>query len=68
MSVNGLICRREPAEVHLHDPQTLYRHWEDQQWSPFTDALGASSDEIRDFAISGLSRRLKVIGVPLESL
>ncbi len=22
-------------EVHLHDPQTLYRHWEDAQWSPF---------------------------------
>lgn len=26
----------EPArEVHLHDPQTLYRHWEDSQWSPW---------------------------------
>ena len=23
------------SEVHLHDPQTLYRHWEEQQWSPF---------------------------------
>ena len=22
-------------EIHLHDPQTLYRHWEEQQWSPF---------------------------------
>jgi ribonucleoside-diphosphate reductase beta chain len=32
------------------------------------DALGASSEEIRDFAISGLSRRLKIVGVPLESL
>jgi ribonucleoside-diphosphate reductase beta chain len=32
------------------------------------DALGASSDDIRDFAVSGLSRRLKLIGVPLESL
>ena len=32
------------------------------------DALGASSEEIREFAISGLSRRLKIIGVPLESL
>jgi ribonucleoside-diphosphate reductase beta chain len=21
--------------VHLHDPQTLYRHWEEQQWSPW---------------------------------
>jgi ribonucleoside-diphosphate reductase beta chain len=32
------------------------------------DALGASSDEIRDFALNGLTRRLKVVGVPLESL
>jgi ribonucleoside-diphosphate reductase beta chain len=32
------------------------------------EALGASSDEIREFAVSGLSRRLKIVGVPLESL
>jgi ribonucleoside-diphosphate reductase beta chain len=29
------------AEVHLHDPQTLYRHWEEQQWSPFDVELAA---------------------------
>jgi ribonucleoside-diphosphate reductase beta chain len=23
------------AEIQLNDPQTLYRHWEDSQWSPF---------------------------------
>ena len=23
------------AEIQLNDPQTLYRRWEDQQWSPF---------------------------------
>ena len=22
-------------EVRLHDPQTLYRHWEGSQWSPW---------------------------------
>ena len=148
-------------EIQLNDPQTLYRRWEDQQWSPFavdlssdkeqwqaldpevceiiyfagerllpgfvegyskihhdeqrhigygvwflreavgddpalagnvrntlrsllpavaesltppdregTDwaALGASAEEIRDFAITGLSRRLKIVGVPLDSL
>jgi len=22
-------------EVHLYDPQTLYRHWEETQWSPW---------------------------------
>jgi ribonucleoside-diphosphate reductase beta chain len=32
------------------------------------EALGATSDEIRRFALSGLSRRLSVIGVPLDSL
>jgi ribonucleoside-diphosphate reductase beta chain len=33
-----------------------------------TDALGAGADEIRDFAIGGLERRLAIIGVPLASL
>jgi ribonucleoside-diphosphate reductase beta chain len=32
------------------------------------EALGASGDEIRDFALSGLTRRLNVVGVPLSSL
>jgi len=29
------------SEVHLHDPQTLYRHWEDSQWSPWEIDLSA---------------------------
>jgi ribonucleoside-diphosphate reductase beta chain len=32
------------------------------------DALGASAEEIRDFALGGLTRRLNVVGVPLSSL
>jgi ribonucleoside-diphosphate reductase beta chain len=32
------------------------------------DALGASSQEIREFALSGLTRRLNIVGVPLDSL
>ena len=32
------------------------------------DALGASAEEIRDFALGGLTRRLNLIGVPLSSL
>ncbi|HWM64096.1 MAG TPA: ribonucleotide-diphosphate reductase subunit beta [Solirubrobacterales bacterium] len=32
------------------------------------DALGANSDEIREFAIGGLTRRLQIIGVPLSTL
>jgi len=23
------------AEIQLNDPQTLYRRWEDSQWSPW---------------------------------
>jgi ribonucleoside-diphosphate reductase beta chain len=32
------------------------------------EALGASSEEIRDFALGGLKRRLNIVGVPLETL
>lgn len=28
-------------ELHLHDPQTLYRHWEASQWSPWDIDLSA---------------------------
>jgi hypothetical protein len=32
------------------------------------NALGASAQEIRDFAIGGLTRRLNIVGVPLSTL
>jgi ribonucleoside-diphosphate reductase beta chain len=35
------------AEIHLFDPQTLYRHWEDSQWSPFAIDL---SEDVRQWA------------------
>src|SRR3954451_13056025 len=38
------------AEVHLHDPQTLYRHWEEQQWSPFEIELDTDAAQWRDMA------------------
>ena len=25
------------SDVQLNDPQTLYRRWEDSQWSPFAE-------------------------------
>src|SRR4029077_20306147 len=31
-------------------------------------AIGASSEDIRAFALGGLTRRLQIIGVPLDSL
>ncbi len=33
------------SEIHLFDPQTLYRHWEDQQWSPFAIDLEADREQ-----------------------
>jgi len=33
------------AEVHLHDPQTLYRHWEAEQWSPWDIDLATDRDQ-----------------------
>jgi ribonucleoside-diphosphate reductase beta chain len=35
------------ADVHLFGPQELYRHWEDEQWSPFEIDLGADADQWR---------------------
>jgi ribonucleoside-diphosphate reductase beta chain len=35
------------AEIQLNDPQTLYRRWEDSQWSPFAIDL---SEDIRQWA------------------
>jgi ribonucleoside-diphosphate reductase beta chain len=32
-------------EVHLHDPQTLYRHWEDSQWSPWDVDLSRDREQ-----------------------
>ncbi len=32
-------------EVHLHDPQTLYRHWEEGQWSPWEIDLSADREQ-----------------------
>jgi len=35
---------------------------------PDIERLGVSTDEVREFAIAGLTRRLDIIGVPLASL
>jgi ribonucleoside-diphosphate reductase beta chain len=34
-----------PRQVHLHDPQTLYRHWEESQWSPWDIDLTADREQ-----------------------
>jgi ribonucleoside-diphosphate reductase beta chain len=35
---------------------------------PDIERLGVNTDDVRDFALSGLTRRLDIIGVPLSSL
>jgi len=33
------------ADIQLNDPQTLYRRWEEQQWSPFEIDLGRDHEQ-----------------------
>ena len=33
------------AAAYLHDPQTLYRHWEDEQWNPWSIDLASDRDQ-----------------------
>jgi ribonucleoside-diphosphate reductase beta chain len=33
------------TEIQLNDPQTLYRRWEDSQWSPFEIDLGSDREQ-----------------------
>jgi len=33
------------SDIHLHDPQTLYRHWEDSQWSPWDVDLSVDREQ-----------------------
>ena len=49
------------TEVHLHDPQTLYRHWEDAQWSPF--AIDLTRDREQWPALPEADRALVLFGL-----
>src|SRR5205085_8625994 len=44
------------AEIQLNDPQTLYRRWEDSQWSPF--AVDLSKDVRQWPQMTGADREL----------
>ncbi len=35
------------TDIRLNDPQTLYRHWEDSQWSPFAIDLAPDREQWR---------------------
>jgi ribonucleoside-diphosphate reductase beta chain len=43
-------------EIQLNDPQTLYRRWENSQWSPF--AIDLSSDKANWAAMAGADQDL----------
>jgi ribonucleoside-diphosphate reductase beta chain len=44
------------TDIHLHHPQTLYRHWEEQQWNPF--AIPLERDREQWQAMTGEDRGL----------
>ena len=44
------------AEIQLNDPQTLYRRWEDSQWSPFAIDLASDKGQWRE--MTGEEREL----------
>ena len=46
----------DAEEIQLNDPQTLYRRWEDSQWSPFTIDLTIDTGQWQ--AMSGADREL----------
>ncbi len=33
------------STTHLHDPQTLYQHWENEQWNPWTIDLDSDKEQ-----------------------
>jgi ribonucleoside-diphosphate reductase beta chain len=39
------VLRRVSDEIQLNDPPTLYRRWEDSQWSPFAVDLSADTEQ-----------------------
>jgi ribonucleoside-diphosphate reductase beta chain len=44
------------SEIHIFDPQTLYRHWEDEQWNPFAVELERDREQWQE--LSGEDRDL----------
>lgn len=49
------------ADIQLNDPQTLYRRWEDSQWSPFAIDLGADAAQWREMEGAGRDLVLYVL-------
>jgi ribonucleoside-diphosphate reductase beta chain len=75
----GVWFLRETAREHPDEQETvrqtlreLLPHVADTMKLPgdgdATSLLGVSDDDLRDFALNGLTRRLSIIGVPLETV
>jgi ribonucleoside-diphosphate reductase beta chain len=47
-SRGGVPCGRVSDEIQLNDPQTLYRRWENSQWSPFGVDLTTDAGQWRN--------------------
>jgi ribonucleoside-diphosphate reductase beta chain len=45
------------TEIHLNDPQTLYRHWEHEQWNPWSIDLTTDAEQWQN-GIGGEEREL----------
>ena len=45
--------RRVSEDIQLNDPQTLYRRWEESQWSPFAIDLSVDQDQWDDLSGDG---------------
>ena len=60
-SIRGMLRALLPAVAESLQPA-------ESSGGSVTDRLGVGSDEIRNFALAGLTRRLDLIGVPLSSL
>lgn len=50
-----------PADIQLNDPQTLYRRWEESQWSPFAIDLAADAAQWREMEGPGRDLVLYVL-------
>ena len=50
------------SPVHLHDPQTLYRHWEEAHWSPFAIDLSRDREQWPTLADADRDLVLFVLG------
>jgi hypothetical protein len=63
----SLGCGVPTAVADLHEGETVLESLTPPAGAD-ASVLGASADEIRGFALAGLTRRLEIVGVPLDTL